>query len=194
MATIVLPASADGSINEQSPDSVLNGVSIVVHSQSVNKDIRSLMRFDIGTLIDIRCMIDSAILSIYYSILYLHDPVGRTYYVNELTETGWVETEATWNSYETGSAWVAAGGDYVDSYQASATVPAAAGWMTWDITNIVKHCQTAHSSIVNLHIMDATEEADFTGYGAYLNSRTAALRQPKLTITYHPWVSNILMF
>jgi hypothetical protein len=193
MASIVLSAAADTQLSEESPDTNNGGSSyFVVHSQSTNKDFRSILRFDASSIGSL--LIDSAILSLYYSLLYLHDPVGRTYYVNELTETGWVETEATWNSYETGSAWVAAGGDYVDSYQASATVPAAAGWMTWDITNIVKHCQTAHSSIVNLHIMDATEEADFTGYGAYLNSRTAALRQPKLTITYHPWVSNILMF
>lgn len=49
--------------------------------------------------------------------LYLYDfrkeATGKTIQVLKLTRPDWVESEATWNIYKTGSNWTTAGGDYV---------------------------------------------------------------------------------
>ncbi len=34
------------------------------------------------------------------------------YDVHQTTQTGWVDTQATWNNYSTGNAWATAGGDF----------------------------------------------------------------------------------
>ena len=68
-----------------------------------------------------------------------------------VTQAGWLESEATWNSYKVGSAWAAAGGDYDATEYAAVTMPAAnVNWFEIDITAMVTDAITNHSRSLDL--------------------------------------------
>ena len=68
------------------------------------------------------------------------DPSGVEISVCKLTRTNWVDTEATWNQYKSGSGWSSAGGDYVTTSPTKgvANCPSIPNWMNVDITAIVR--------------------------------------------------------
>ncbi len=73
--------------------------------------------------------------------LRLYSPMGdftKTHYCQRLIRTDWVEAEATWNIYKTGSAWSAAGaGNSADDYTATDQATASAAvdnWLEFDVT------------------------------------------------------------
>jgi hypothetical protein len=148
---------------------------------------RPLLSFDIsefpgGT-------INSAILYLYYFEYIGTDPVGRTIKVYKQTRNDWVEAESTWNSYKTGSAWTAAGGDYVISSPAggNTTMPASYGWVAIDITDIVNDAILNVSSIVNIIVKYDTENlTENSNYSRFFSSNypTDTTKRPKLVITY----------
>ncbi len=152
------------------------------------KNSRSLLKFDFSAL-PTDAVISAATLELYYYLYSASDPVGRTYWVYELTQTGWVRTEATWNSYKTGSAWVAVGGDYTVTNGASLVVPASYGWMSWNVLALVQHFQSTHAEVAHFLIKDGTEgasptEIDYlTRLYSYLYTVDPTLC-PKLVITY----------
>ena len=149
---------------------------------------RPILRFDFSAL-PTGSVISAAVLSLYY--WYNdgggYDPVGRTFWAYELTQTAWVELEATWNIYKTGSNWTAAGGDYTTTSGASITMPGSyPAWIDWNVLTLVQHFQSNHSNIANFLIRDETESG---GANAYFYSSEYTVNTtlcPKLIITYTP--------
>jgi len=145
-----------------------------------------VLEFDISGLPS-DAILDAATLYLYYYDWAFNNPNGRTIWAYKLTRTDWVEAEATWNSYKTGSNWTTSGGDYVTSNPSggSTTVPANFSWMTWGVLAIV---QDAYDSSIAAEflIKDGSEE-DSTRYIPrwYSNDYTddTSLR-PKLIIEY----------
>lgn len=130
--------------------------------------------------------ITSATLSLWYWKYDASNPSGQDIHVWKQTHNDWVETEVTWNSYKSGSAWTQAGGDWVESNPAgaSATVPASAGtWMDWDIKAIVEDAVTNEID-VNLVV----KHEDPLGSGDYepvfYSRDNASSNKPKLVIEY----------
>ncbi|MEM3501760.1 MAG: DNRLRE domain-containing protein [Candidatus Bathyarchaeia archaeon] len=98
--------------------------------------MRTLVKFDLSGIPSGSTVNKAYLLLYYYGRM--NDPVGRTLNAYRVTKN-WVETEATWNIYKTGSSWDTAGGDYTTVGGASSIVPTNYGqWMTWDVTFIVK--------------------------------------------------------
>lgn len=89
---------------------------------------RFLTHFDFGA-IPTGATITCATLS-----LYNHNnsqaPLPSLCKAARLTQTGWVETQATWNAYATAANWITAGGDYTTTDEVSWTLrtDSAEGW------------------------------------------------------------------
>lgn len=134
----VQPGSKDTQLYSGDPDASA-GDDIDVWLQDHPNIIRGIFEYDISGL-PAEVTLDSASLQLYYRWFGNLDPVGKTVWAYKLTRTDWVELEATWNSYKTGSAWTTPGGDYVTSAPAggSTTFPASFGWMTWNVLAIVQ--------------------------------------------------------
>lgn len=148
---------------------------------------RSILEFDISVL-PLGVTLDSATLQLYYYLYVYTNPSGKTVWAYKQTHTDWVELQATWFIYKTGSNWATAGGDYVTSNPVggSTTFPASYGWMSWDVLAI---CQDAYaSSIAAEFLIKFATEGLASGYsqgGWYSNNYTTdPSLQPKLTIAY----------
>ena len=148
-----------------------------------NNTTRTIIKFDFSSL-PADAIISAAELDLYYYAKGAN-PVGRTYWAYELTQTGWVELQSTWDIYKTGNNWAAAGGDYVTGNGASLAVPASYGWMSWNVLALVQHFQSVHAQVGHFLIKDGTE--DGSGSMAFFYSRdytTDPSLCPKLIITY----------
>jgi hypothetical protein len=145
---------------------------------------RSILRFDFSAL-PAGVVITAAELLLYYATSSSPDPAGETYWVYELTQTGWVETEATWNIYKTGSNWASAGGDYTTTDGASLTVPASPPQnMTWNVLNLAKHFQANHACVANFLVRAGTSDSYNTQVNFASRRGAYAGLRPKLTIAY----------
>jgi hypothetical protein len=72
--------------------------------------------------------------------------------VRRLTQTAWVENQATWNVYATGLSWAAVGGDATDVGEVDWTLPTGSGEFT--LTGLAALCQDAlDSRSGQLHIL-----------------------------------------
>lgn len=187
MATLTInPATADTRIIQNVPDTNADDDELDIKTLAGNLQ-RSLLRFDFSAL-PAGATITGATLKIYYFAYANDDPVGKTFDACELTQTGWIENEATWNSYKTGSAWTSAGGDFTATDKASATVPASAGWMSWNVLALIQHFQSDHSEIANLIVKDSAESSNCIA--AFYSSENASANKPYLEITYTAGGSN----
>ena len=195
MSTLTIqPSTADTYLRQSAVYNNFGGeVSLQVAScydsyEQIFDNSRIISEFDFHVGLPAGAVISAATLSLsYYSKE--RDPVGRTYWVYELTQTGWVELEASWGTYKTGIGWAAGGGDYITDRGASQTVPASYGWMSWDVLDLVQHFQSSHANVAHLLIRDGTENAalNVIPYQAYFRSSdytTDTTLCPKLVITY----------
>lgn len=89
-------------------------------------------------------IISAATLSLYYYQWGTNNPGGTACNVYKVRRSDWVEAEATWNSYKTGSNWGVAGcsdtlTDIDTSLNASTLFPAnPPAWIDWDVKTIVE--------------------------------------------------------
>jgi len=101
---------------------------------------------------------------------------GTTLRVLKLRKADWVEAQATWNIYKTGSSWGTVGAlntttDIDTSITADATVPAGYGWMTW---NVLAHVQDAYANVAKIVelLLYSTEGDVGKDWYAYSNDYT----------------------
>lgn len=146
---------------------------------------RTILEIDISSL-PVEATITGATLYLRYSTKPGDDPVGRTYWVNRLTRSDWVELEATWNIYKTANNWTNPGGDFTETDRASAVVPADLGWMSWTVTALVQDARDNRGDLLELLVKDGTEgvattwRADFRSNNFTVDPSLC----PKLVIDY----------
>lgn len=182
MATLTIqPSDIDTFLDQLSPNSNRGTYNYISVQSDATNLARSVLKFDFSAL-PAGATISAATLSLY---AYNAGSAGRTYWTYELTQTDWVETEATWNSYKTGSAWAAAGGDYTTTDGASAVVPSDDNWMNWNVLTLVQHFQSAHAEVAHFLIRDNVEGSG-GGFCLFYSRKypTDTSLRPKLVVTY----------
>jgi hypothetical protein len=192
-STFTVQSGKDTYFDNYVPDHNYNNLTFLSVKSSSISNQRSPLEFPVvwGTDIPAGATVDTAVLYLYY-YSYSGNPVGRTYWAYRLTRTDWVEAEATWNIYKTGSSWSAGGGDYTVTNGASTVMPADYGWVSWNVLDQVKYAQT-NSVNVEFLIKDGTE-GSVTQYLAGFHSNTYAVDttlRPKLIIGYTATTSTL---
>jgi len=133
---VIQPSSADTYIDSVWSDTNNDGGGLSIHVTEF-KSLRSFVKFDLSS-IPLGSSVNTASLKLYFSGIGAVYPTGRTFMAYRVSND-WVENEATWNSYQTGSPWDTAGGDYSTDGASSTPAPSSLGtWVTWDVTSIVK--------------------------------------------------------
>ncbi len=144
---------------------------------------RTLIKFDLSSLPD-DATVTSATLSLY---MYSESSTNNESLYVYRQKRAWVESQATWNSYATGSSWAVAGGfgaddceqSYIGSLALSATE--SAGWKNVSLTPTTK----AGLDLGNGWLLKMSGEANSSEYDFYSSDYTTdtSLR-PKLVVEY----------
>jgi hypothetical protein len=156
-------ASVDAWLNEASAATNLGTDNVLkVTSKSPADDTRAVVQFNLPP-VPSGCSVTGATLRMYNK-----SPIsGRT--LEALANaTAWTENGVNWSNQPTttGSA-------------ATATTPASAGWMQWDVT---AHVQAMYAgSNYGLKVKDQSENA--AGFEQQFDSREASTNRPELVVT-----------
>jgi hypothetical protein len=183
MSTLTIqPCGIDADVNDANANTNY-GTSVDLHlgADVTNGVYHSFLRFDFTSL-PANSTISNATFSMYYYDKGV-DSVGRTYWTKELNNTGWTEGGVTWNKTDGVGSWANPGGDVIDTNKASTTVPADYGWMSWNITEMIKHFQVDSGKIANLY----TEDGSIGVFRSHFHSSEYTDDTslcPKLVITY----------
>lgn len=183
----IQPSAKDTTIRENLPTSNYGERAYFFVQDRANFTYRSILEFDISEL-PAGATLNSASLELYYYRWDDGDPSGKTVWAYKMTKPTWVELEATWNIYKTGSNWATSGGDYVTSNPSggSITFPADFGWMAWNVLAIVQ--DAFDGSIAAEFLMKHETEGLGSGFGVsrfyskYETTQTTL--RPKLVIDY----------
>ena len=112
---------------------------------------------------------------------------ARTIAAYRCLRTDWVETQATWNIYKTGSSWGTVGcllaeTDYTVTNVALSMAVANATWQEWDVTNQVNTAITTTSGIAHFFLKDIGTTA--TGDNAWRSRDYTddATKRPQLVV------------
>ncbi|GEM_PF-5690749 len=155
------------------------GASTLIYVSTSNLR-HGIFGFDLSTIPE-AAIITAASFQAYYASLTGGDPVGNTVSCYRVTRNDWVENQATWYIYKTGSNWSTGGGDYTGD-AVSITFPGSYGWMTWDVRDhvLISHRDYAQKCTLLL-------KATNTGAGSYPGFESierAGTNVAYLTITY----------
>ncbi len=184
---VVQPSTADTYIRNGGSSGNTHGTqtSIWIKKAIEGFERRGILSFDFSALDD-SAVIESAFLDLYYFNNSIgSDPIGQTVEVNRLTQPGWVEGEATWDDYMTGTPWTTAGGDFTTVDQATTVMPAAFGFVRWVVTEQVKHAQSNTSEIAHM-LVKVSESAPLNSAARFYSKEfvTDPSQQPKLIINF----------
>src|ERR1039458_7564453 len=101
----IQPAGADTMLEEGNPTANV-GTNTALQVQGISSSrMRAALNFDFSAVVPAGATITLATLSLY---AYLEN-AGETITCYRLLRTGWVDSQATWNIYKTGSSWTTAG-------------------------------------------------------------------------------------
>lgn len=156
---------------------------------------KAILQFAIawGSTIPTGSTITSAQLKLYYDGFIGSTLQGEDLVVYRMTRTTWVQSQATWNNYKTGSAWgvagagSAGGADYSQHEYGTAVMPAVNNWITIDILAQVQLAQTNAIDVYTL------VTSNWMGWAYPGDTRQARFRSvdytgttydPQLVITY----------
>ncbi len=187
MGSLVIQAVADAQLQDSLPDTNKGtGSGMVVGFSSDKGDItrRGLFRFLLGDLPN-QATVDLAVLRLRYS----NDGDGAAGTVNYVTTffENWVENEVTWNSYKTGSAWTAAGGDFDETDRGEfnfSTVHPPDNFTSIDVTALVERAVAAGRDELDV-IVKRQAEIFATANQIYFTREIAEQdHQPRLTVSY----------
>jgi len=158
-------------------------------------EFHSILRTSLASIIPTSSNVSSATLYLYYYDG-TKDAPGRTYYIDRLTETDWVEGISD-GATETGAvdwdyrqhdtlSWTSAGGTYDITDEATGTVPGAFGWMSITVTGLVQYAVT---NGVNAEWVIRDPGTDVTNQWAHFYS-SEGTTVPYLSVTFTaPWDS-----
>jgi len=184
--TTITPSSGDTYISQLQPDTNFGTLlSLLVYSATAPPpaNVRSLVKFDLSS-VPSGSTVNSASLQLYRYSDIGASPVGRTYTADRVITSNWAEASATWNKYDGVNSWGSPGGDFTTAGEASATVPACCGYISWTVTDIVKAWIESDQPNYGFLIKDQVEDAS-PAVGAWFFSRESTdPNKPILTVDY----------
>ena len=179
-------ASADGYLNDAFPTvNYGTGNGLFTGASSGGNIMRSLFRFDISATV-------GAVTAATFRLNVYSVPVAsqKPATIYRLTETGWVEATATWNTYDGSNAWPGGAGaatDTTEDGKVAFNLPAGAGWL--EVPGLATICNDAiagAAGIVNLLVKRDTE-VDAPAANHYMSARSreydSGSTKPELVVT-----------
>ena len=181
--------SGDTALDENVPDTNTGSATIGTIHHPTNQQINGIFKFDFSAL-SAGVTITSATLTIRQTAE--SGGSGKTVTVNRLTQTGFVEAQATWNDYATSTAWASAGGDFTTDDSATAVTPSGAGDIDFDVTNQVIYAKDNTSEIAYFILLPSPGLSGVNNIDIGFRDNGTAGNRPKLVIEYHHVLPSVL--
>ncbi len=188
MAGLTTIPSKDAALRESAPTTAWGGY---VYNACMNRDGRAerpIYSFDISSISG-GSIIGGATLTL---VRYLssNDVQGLILQFCKMTQPTWVEAEATWNIYKSGTNWDSSGGDYVTTNPTAVEYTFTAdsvGTIEVDITTLV---QDALDNSIDLHILrkfktEGIASPDHSTWYDQSKENAQVPFRPKLVVTYN---------
>jgi hypothetical protein len=171
-------AGNDCYIQSAAATTVANGTTMVV-ADIAGAFNHVLMSFDISS-IPSDATIDDATL-----ILTVTTSFGdrNECTIFRVTQTAWVEAQATWNVYTTGNSWATAGGDYDETVSDTGTPPASGDW-SFNVINNVTDAVANRSGNLEMILRYTSEGAGTTTTTIASSDNATSGNRPELIINY----------
>jgi hypothetical protein len=182
----IQPSTADTYLSDGNPTTNYGAGTTVNLANISTLHWRSIVSFDFHSLVPSLATIISATLSMYFYSF----ATGRTLTVYRLLRTDWIEAQATWNIYKTGSNWGTAGAlgsgvDFTPTDAVAMTSLNGAGWLSWNVKNQVQTARNSVGGVAHFIIEDTGAPAAGTGQGMYSREYVVDTSLcPKLYIEY----------
>ena len=185
-ATITFPSTADTLIaaGANADTNFSTGVGFQCTPDTV--PAWSLIAFDVSAAFPKPFTVVVATLRLYTYVV----AASRTITAYRLLRTTWVENQATWNIYKTGSSWGTVGcgsttTDYTIADAATSASVAVSIWQEWDITKQVQTAIDSVSGKVHIFLKDAGSVVAVDNAWRSKEYTTESLR-PQLVVYGHP--------
>jgi hypothetical protein len=180
----IQPSGIDTTLFENVPTLNWGTNDTLYATSTTNERKRSLLKFDFSAVVPAGATITLATLSLYCTT----SRASHTITVYRLLRTDWVEAQATWNIYKTGSSWGTVGAlntttDITTTDAATAASVAVDQWLNETVTAQV---QTALNSVGGVAHFLVADVGASEGYHNIYSSReaTTEANRPKLYIEY----------
>ena len=177
--TTYQPSGADTYLNKAKTTNNYGSSEDIWIYRQTNNYYRTLLYFDVSDIPNGVTFSQGDLL------LYAHNIVtGADGILNRLTQTAWVEGEATWNSYSSGNSWTTAGGDFTSTNAVTLSNITTTGWKTWEAASLIQDCYDNQSKKVHL-LLKSQEDNQNCAVAFYSKEyATDTSLRPKLTVTY----------
>ena len=109
--------------------------------------------------------------------------------VQEMTTTDWVENQATYNIYKTGSNWTTSGGDFSATIIDTTAVTSTSAWYNWVLmgTGATNPLTLDWSDVINIALRVIAGDTSGSQYANFATKEYATSGfRPYLEITYTP--------
>lgn len=149
---------------------------------------RILIDFDVSSVAGFD--LTSSSMQLYYYLGTLATGIYVTAYrCRRIGADAWVEAQATWNIYKTGSNWgtTGAGSTSTDidiSITASSPVPGSYGWMSWDVLSASDDAIANRGNVLSLRLHFASDAVAATAAFYSKEYSTDTTLCPKLVVEY----------
>ncbi len=122
--------------------------------------IRALLWFDLNYFLPADAVVINA--EWHYYIWQASGSPTHSYDISRITQTGWVEGEATWNEYATGLSWATVGGDYTITNPSSIVLGNmnSTGWQVINILSMVIDAWYTRSGICTFILRRTDNDGD----------------------------------
>lgn len=177
--TIKIAATQDVSLSQETPDTNYNHIDYLFVMGRDGIDWRSIINFTLpfkdGEISDVK--------------LFLYETGGyqnNNVEIHQLTQTNWLEQEATWNKYNNANYWNSAGGDYGDTIIDSViSGEDYIGWTVWVLQGdgADNPLTLRWGDEINLLLK---KEASYGWNSAFYSREEAGEHSPYLEITFLP--------
>jgi len=186
--SVTLGASKDTDIRQNAPTTNYGSETYVEILATASSKHKILLAFDCSSNVPLGATITSAELRLHCTA----GTSGRTVTCYRLLRTDWVETEATWNVYKTGSSWGTAGAgssstDYTTTDAATHSTQTSYDYTaTWNVTAQVQTAIDSTGRIAYFLLVD--EGADASIWQDY-DSKNGTGTAPALYVAWTEAVS-----
>lgn len=105
--------------------------------------------------------------------------------VRRVTQSGWLEGEATWDDYKSATAWAAAGGDYTATDEVNWTLPTGTGDIEIaGLKTLVEDAIANRGGDLHVILMRATEASVTSVVTLRSGEYATAAERPRLIVDY----------